>query len=67
MHCPVRWSGNCKHHSPERNQMKYKIATSAGLLVTSACLLLAAVRTDYDHKADFGRYHQLLVDRSQRG
>jgi hypothetical protein len=37
--------------------MKYPIATSAALVVASACLLLASVRTDYDHKADFGKYH----------
>jgi hypothetical protein len=29
----------------------------SGLSDTSACLLLAAVGTDYDHKADFGKYH----------
>ena len=37
--------------------MKHPIAASAGVLVASACLLFAAVRTDYDHKADFSRYH----------
>jgi hypothetical protein len=37
--------------------MKHPIAKSAALVITSACLLLAAVRTDYDHKADFGKYH----------
>ena len=37
--------------------MKIPLSTSAALLVTSACLLYAAVRTDYDHKADFSRYH----------
>ena len=37
--------------------MKNKIATSAALLMGSACLLFAAIHTDYDHKADFGKYH----------
>jgi hypothetical protein len=37
--------------------MKHPIAISAGLLAASACLLIAAVRTDYDHKADFSHYH----------
>jgi hypothetical protein len=27
------------------------------LLLASACLLYAAVRTDFDHKTDFSRYH----------
>jgi Domain of unknown function (DUF4136) len=36
--------------------MKNKIA-SAALLTASACLLFAAVHTDYDHKADFSKYH----------
>jgi len=37
--------------------MKYPIATSAALVAVSACLLFASVHTDYDHKADFSRYH----------
>jgi hypothetical protein len=37
--------------------MKNPIATSAALLAASACLLFAAIHTDYDHKADFSRYH----------
>lgn len=37
--------------------MKHPIPTSAALLIASACLLCAAIRTDYDHKADFSRYH----------
>jgi hypothetical protein len=37
--------------------MKHPIATSAALLSVSACLLFAGIHTDYDHKADFSRYH----------
>lgn len=37
--------------------MKHLFSTSAAVLLTSACLLYAAVHTDYDHKADFSRYH----------
>jgi len=37
--------------------MKHKIATPATLLIASACLLYASIRTDYDHKADFSKYH----------
>jgi hypothetical protein len=37
--------------------MKHPIATSAAFLITSACLLFAAVHTDYDKKADFSHYH----------
>ena len=37
--------------------MKHLFSTSAAALLTSACLLYAAVHTDYDHKADFSRYH----------
>lgn len=37
--------------------MKLRIAISAMVLATCSCLLYAAVRTDYDHKADFSRYH----------
>jgi hypothetical protein len=37
--------------------MKHPIATSIALLLTSACLLFAEVRTDFDKKADFSRYH----------
>ena len=35
--------------------MKRLISTS--LLLASACILYAAVKTDYDHKADFSKYH----------
>ena len=37
--------------------MKHPIAMPAALLIASVCLLCAAVRTDYDHKADFSKYH----------
>ena len=37
--------------------MKHTIATPASLLIASACLLFASVRTDYDKKADFSKYH----------
>src|SRR5581483_1272044 len=37
--------------------MKHPISTVTGVVLASACLLYAAVRTDYDHKADFSRYH----------
>jgi hypothetical protein len=37
--------------------MKHPIATSAAFLITSACLVFAAVHTDYDKKADFSKYH----------
>jgi len=36
--------------------MRIPVATSA-ILLTSTCFLFAAVHTDYDHKADFNRYH----------
>jgi hypothetical protein len=35
--------------------MKKLLTTS--LLLTSACILFAAVRTDFDKKADFSKYH----------
>jgi len=35
--------------------MKRLVTTS--LLLASACVLFASVRTDYDHKADFSKYH----------
>ncbi len=37
--------------------MKRLFSTAAAVLLTSACLLYAAIHTDYDHKADFSRYH----------
>jgi uncharacterized protein DUF4136 len=36
--------------------MKHRITCLTTVLAASACLLYAAVRTDYDHKADFSRY-----------
>lgn len=36
--------------------MKTRVSIMAGLLL-AATLVYAAVRTDYDHKADFSRYH----------
>ena len=37
--------------------MKHQGFVSTAVLLTSACLLYAAVKTDFDHKADFGKYH----------
>jgi hypothetical protein len=37
--------------------MKHPIATPLAWLITSACVLYAATHTDYDHKADFSKYH----------
>ena len=37
--------------------MKNRVSYLTAVLLTSACLVYAAVRTDYDHKADFGKYH----------
>jgi len=37
--------------------MKHPFAVCAALLIGSVGLLFAAVRTDYDHKADFSKYH----------
>jgi hypothetical protein len=37
--------------------MKSPLSTTAALVLGGACLLFAAVHTDYDHKADFSRYH----------
>jgi hypothetical protein len=37
--------------------MKRLVTTSIAFLVASACLLFAAVHTDFDKKADFGHYH----------
>ncbi len=37
--------------------MRLKIALVTFLALASVCLLLADVKTDYDHKADFAKYH----------
>jgi len=37
--------------------MKNRLSCFTAVLLGSACLMYAAVHTDYDHKADFGRYH----------
>jgi len=37
--------------------MKRFLTATTAMLVPAACLLYAAVHTDYDHKADFGKYH----------
>jgi hypothetical protein len=37
--------------------MKRKLLGVTSVLLTSACLMYAAVHTDFDHKADFSRYH----------
>jgi hypothetical protein len=37
--------------------MKKRVSYLTAVLLTSACLVYAAVHTDYDHKADFSKYH----------
>lgn len=37
--------------------MKHPLSITSTLLFASACLLYAAVHTDFDHKADFSKYH----------
>ena len=37
--------------------MKHRLPASTGLLLAAAISVYAAVHTDYDHQADFGRYH----------
>jgi hypothetical protein len=37
--------------------MKRPVSITTAVLFTSACLLYAAVRTDFDKKADFSKYH----------
>ena len=37
--------------------MKNRLSYLTTVLLTSACLVYAAVHTDYDHKADFAKYH----------
>src|ERR1700722_1707787 len=37
--------------------MKNRLSYLTTVVLTSACLVYAAVHTDYDHKADFGKYH----------
>lgn len=37
--------------------MKNRLSCLTTVLLASACLVWAAVRTDYDHKADFSHYH----------
>ena len=37
--------------------MKISLSMPAGILLLSAGVLLAAIHTDYDHHADFSRYH----------
>jgi hypothetical protein len=37
--------------------MKKRISGLAAVLVTGACVMYAAVHTDFDHKADFSRVH----------
>lgn len=57
--------------------MRQKLAIFAGLTAAAAVLLAADLKTDYDHSADFSRYHtyswikaqgsdQLWSDRIQR-
>jgi hypothetical protein len=41
----------------ETIDVKHLFSTATALVLTSACLLYAAVRTDFDRKADFSRYH----------
>lgn len=37
--------------------MKHRLAMASAVLATAAGLLFATVHTDYDKKADFGKYH----------
>jgi hypothetical protein len=37
--------------------MKYRLSTVTTLLLASVCVLYAAIHTDFDHKADFSKYH----------
>src|SRR5215469_1348130 len=37
--------------------MQYRLATAGVVLATAAGILFASVHTDYDKKADFGKYH----------
>jgi hypothetical protein len=37
--------------------MKHPSSIATGIVLTSACLLYASVKTDFDHKADFSRFH----------
>ena len=37
--------------------MKHRLAIGTAVLAAAAGLLFASVRTDYDHKADFAKYH----------
>jgi len=37
--------------------MKTRVSYVGAALMAFACLMYAAERTDYDHKADFSRYH----------
>ena len=37
--------------------MKNRLSYLTAVLVASSCLVYAAVHTDYDHKANFSRYH----------
>jgi hypothetical protein len=37
--------------------MKNRLSYLTAVLLTSSCLVYAAIHTDYDHKADFGKYH----------
>ena len=37
--------------------MKYRFAMAGAVLTTAAGLLFASVHTDFDKKADFGKYH----------
>ena len=38
-------------------EMRISLRAASAMLLTSACVLYAAVHTDCDHKADFSRYH----------
>jgi hypothetical protein len=37
--------------------MKNRLSYLTAVVLTSTCLVYAAVHTDFDHKADFGKYH----------
>src|SRR5580658_3044220 len=53
----LRWCSGCIQIPGVRESMKNRLSYLTAVLLTSSCLVYAAIHTDYDHKADFGRYH----------
>jgi hypothetical protein len=47
----------CRSWCSRNPAHSHSISTATTLLLSSTCLLFASVQTDFDHKADFGRYH----------